>query len=196
MKMADKCDGTHQSTGAASTWIVRWTHLLPAASTVLDVACGAGRHMAWFANRGHAVTGIDRDLTAARNARCPGELVQADIESDAWPLMAGDQPRQFGAVVVTNYLWRPLLPTIVQSVAPAGVLIYETFTSGHETVGRPHRPDFLLQNGELWTACQGMRVVAYENGFLEEPERFVQRIVAVRPDLPFGGPAIPARYLL
>jgi hypothetical protein len=142
------------------------------------------------------VTGIDRDLTAARAAHCPGELVQADIESDAWPLMAGDQPRQFRAVVVTNYLWRPLLPTILQSVAPGGVLIYETFTSGHETVGRPHRPDFLLQSGELWNTCRGMQVVAYENGFLQEPERFVQRIVAVRPALPSDSPATPTRHLL
>ena len=82
--------------------------------------------------------------------------------------------------MVTNYLWRPLLPTMVESVAPGGVLIYETFAQGNETVGRPARADFLLRPGELLTACAGLHVVAYEDGFLEDPARFVQRITAVR----------------
>ena len=68
-----------------------------------------------------------------------------------------------------------------RSVAPGGALIYETFATGNETVGKPSRPDFLLQPGELLRACQDLRVVAYEDGFIEEPARFVQRIAAVRP---------------
>src|SRR5204863_7823314 len=94
--------------------------------------------------------------------------------------------------VVTNYLWRSLFPAIVDSVSPGGVLIYETFGVGNETVGKPSRPDFLLQPGELLRACQPLRVVAYEDGFLEDPARFVQRIAAVRPQ-----PGEPApRYRL
>ena len=83
-------------------------------------------------------------------------------------------------MVVTNYLWRALLPTMVDSVAPGGVLIYETFAAGNETVGKPSRPDFLLRPGELLAACAGLRVVAYEDGFQTSPDRFVQRIAAVR----------------
>jgi SAM-dependent methyltransferase len=116
-------------------------------------------------------------------------MVCADIESGPWPF-AG---RQFGAVVVTNYLWRPVLPTIVGSLAPAGVLIYETFARGNETVGRPARPEFLLRPGELIEACAGLRVVAYEDGFVPEPARFVQRITAVR-ELPQVG--APSRHRL
>ena len=121
-----------------------------------------------------------------------GQAIQADIENGPWPLSG----RQFGGVVVTNYLWRPLLSTIVQSVAPGGALIYETFASGNETVGRPARPDFLLQPGELLSACAGLRVVAYEDGFLDDPARFVQRIAAVR--LADGEPGAnpPPRYPL
>ena len=91
-------------------------------------------------------------------------------------------------MVVTNYLWRPLLPTILDSVAPGGVLLYETFAQGNESVGRPARADFLLRPGELLQTCQGLRVVAYEDGFLAEPARFVQRIAAVRAPLPSAGP--------
>lgn len=160
-----------------SDWVQRWSHLVPAGGTLLDVACGHGRHMRWFAARGHPVTGVDRSPEAIEAVRGLGEAVLADIENGPWPF-AG---REFAGVVVTNYLWRPLLPAIVQSVAAGGVLVYETFTVGNETVGKPSNPDFLLQPGELLGACRDLRVIAYEDGYLDRPARFVQRIAAVRP---------------
>ena len=173
--MTAACDPIH-GTEPPSSWVQRWSHLVPAGGTVLDVACGHGRHMRWFAGRGHAVVGVDRSPDAAAAIAELGQAVLADIESGPWPL-AG---RRFGAVIVTNYLWRPLLPTIVASVAPGGILIYETFATGNETVGKPSRPDFLLMPGELLAGCEGLHVVAYENGFIEPPARFVQRIAAIR----------------
>ncbi|HSV54161.1 MAG TPA: class I SAM-dependent methyltransferase [Burkholderiaceae bacterium] len=163
---------------APSAWVQRWSHLVPDGGSVLDVACGLGRHVRWFAQRNHPVAGVDRAADAIAALAGLGEMVVADIENGPWPF-AG---RAFAGVVVTNYLWRPLLPTVVQSVAPGGVLIYETFAIGNETVGKPSRPDFLLQSGELLQACAAMRVVAFEDGFLTNPARFVQRIAAVRPD--------------
>jgi SAM-dependent methyltransferase len=162
---------------AASSWVQRWSHLVPAGSTVLDLACGSGRHVRWFAERGCRVTAVDRDAAAVEPLRAMAEVVVADIEHGPWPL-AG---RRFDAVVVTNYLWRPLLPVVVESLAEGGILLYETFADGNQTVGRPSNPDFLLRPGELLRAMQGLRVVAYEDGVLEEPTRFVQRITAVRP---------------
>ncbi|MGE4243438.1 class I SAM-dependent methyltransferase [Ramlibacter sp.] len=159
-----------------SPWVVRWAGLVPEGGEVLDVACGHGRHMRFFRGRGHAVTGVDRSPEAIAAVRAVGEAVQADIENGPWPFA----DRRFAAVVVTHYLWRALLPTIVAAVAPGGVLLYETFAAGNETVGKPSRPDFLLQPGELLSACAGLRVVAYEDGFLSGPDRFVQRIAAVR----------------
>ena len=173
---------------APSEWVRRWSRLVPAGGTVLDVACGYGRHMRWFYERNHAVAGVDRAQDAIDFVAHLGQAVCADIEAGPWPF-AG---RGFAGVVVANYLWRPLLPLIVQAVAPGGVLIYETFAVGNETVGKPSRPDFLLRPGELLQACDGLRVVAYEEGFLSEPARFVQRIAAVRP----AGPGTPAGYPL
>lgn len=161
---------------APSPWIERWSHLVPAGAPVLDVACGHGRHMRWFARHEHPVAGVDRSSDAIAFVRDIGEAVLADIEAGPWPFTG----RRFGCVVVTNYLWRPLLHTIVDSVAPGGVLLYETFAQGNETIGKPSRPDFLLQPGELLRACEGLVVVAYEDGFLEQPARFVQRVAAVR----------------
>lgn len=175
------------TTPAPSDWIRRWSHLLAPDATVLDVACGSGRHLRWFAARGHAVVGVDRDAQALAGLAGVGELVQADLEADPWPLPG----RQFGAVVVTHYLWRPLLPTILASVAPAGVLLYETFAEGNAALGRPRNPDFLLRHGELLRHCASpdWHVVGYEDGFLDPPARLVQRIAAVcRAPLPRGDP--------
>lgn len=159
--------------------------------------------MAFFAARGHGVTGVDRSSEALAVAARHGEVVLADVESGPWPLLenrladAGSPlaTRQFDAVVVTNYLWRPLFPRIAHSLTADGVLIYETFSTGNETIGKPSRPDFLLQPGELLTAFSALKVIAYENGFQNHPQRFVQRLVAVNETgAPPGHP--PARYLL
>ena len=174
---------------APSPWVQRWSALVSPGAGVLDVACGSGRHVRWFAQRGCRVTGVDRDAAAIESLQGVGELLVADIENGPWPWPG----RQFDAVVVTHYLWRALLPTLVASVAPGGVLIYETFALGNESVGKPSNPDFLLRPGELLQAAQGLRVLGYEDGFLAAPERFVQRICAVR-EAPTSG--VAARYPL
>lgn len=166
--------------GTPSPWITRWSHLVEPGASVLDVACGGGRHLSWFADRGHPCTGIDRDITKVQDLAAHVTLQSADIENAPWPLRVNGAPQQFGAIVVTNYLWRPLLPTLLQSLAPDGVLLYETFAEGNETVGRPSRPEFLLRHGELLQICQDLHTVAYEDGYLDHPPRFVQRIAAVR----------------
>jgi len=161
---------------AASPWVRRWSPLVANGARVLDVACGTGRHVQWFAERGCRVTALDRDAAALAPLAGIARTVVADIENHPWPL-AGER---FDAVVVTNYLWRPLWSTLLESVDNGGVLIYETFAAGNETVGRPSNPDFLLRPGELLGAVARLRVVAYEDGFLDRPDRFVQRIAAVR----------------
>jgi SAM-dependent methyltransferase len=171
-------------TESPSTWVQRWAHLIQPNSQVLDVACGRGRNMRFLASLGHHLTGIDRDPEAIAAVAALGEAVQADIENGPWPL----PERTFDAVIVTNYLWRPLMPHILASLAPEGVLIYETFAAGNESVGKPSRPDFLLKPGELLSLCQGLHIVAYEDGFLDSPERFVQRIVAVKASQPSDTP--------
>jgi SAM-dependent methyltransferase len=162
-----------------SEWVRRWSSLVTAPALVLDVACGSGRHLCWFAARGDRVTGVDRDSAAVNGLRDQGEIIVADIENGPWPL-AG---RRFDAVVVTNYLWRPLMPSILDALDDGGVLIYETFAVGNEAFGKPSNPHFLLRPGELLDLAASLRIVAYEEGVLESPARCVQRLAAMR-----GGP--------
>ena len=173
---------------APSAWVARWAHLVAPGGTVLDVAAASGRHSAFFAARGHAVTAVDRDGEALGSCAGVATTIVADLERSPWPL-AG---LRFDAVVVTNYLWRPLFADLERALADDGVLIYETFARGQETVGRPARADFLLAPGELLRLARGLRIVAYEDGFLGAPDRFVQRLVAVR-SLPASP---PRRFLL
>lgn len=157
-----------------SDWLLRWAHLLPAGGTVLDLARGRGRQVHWLAERGFRVTALDRDADAVKPLETIAEVIVADVETGPWPLVG----RRFDGVLVTNYLWRPLLPAIVEAIAPGGVLLYETFAIGNETLGRPSRADFLLQPGELLRAADALAIVAYECGRLDDPPRFIQRIAA------------------
>ncbi len=162
----------------ASEWIERWSCLVAPGARLLDVACGSGRHVRWFVSRLAKVTGVDRDERVMAPLRTVARIVVADIENGPWPL--GDET--FDAVIVTNYLWRPLLPKIVGSVAPGGVLLYETFGQRQAEFGRPRNPDFLLRPRELLQVTEGMHVLAYEDVVLEHPKRHVQRVAATRHD--------------
>jgi SAM-dependent methyltransferase len=163
-----------------SPWVARFASLVPPGGRVLDVAAGGGRHVRFFRSRGHAVTAVDRDTSGLADLGSDAgvEVVECDLEAGAaFPFPAG----AFGGVVVANYLHRPILPDVVAAVAPGGVLLYETFARGQERFGRPHRPEFLLEPGELLEAVRGrLRVVAYEDVVLDDPPRAVQHIAAVR----------------
>ena len=161
-------------TGPASDWILRWAHLVSAGAKVLDVASGAGRHTRLFADRGCSVTAIDRNPEALAGLSTCARTVVADIESGPWPL-AGES---FDAIVITHYLWRPLWPTLLGALAPGGLLLVETFALGHERLGRPSNPNFLLRPGELLEVARGLHILAYEDGLLDSPARRVQRIAA------------------
>jgi SAM-dependent methyltransferase len=158
---------------------VQWAGLIAAGATVLDVAAGGGCHSRFFAERGHKVTALDRD-TSAFAAHPDIEIVEADLEDGSpWPLPG----RAFGAVVVTNYLHRPLFPALLDALAPGGVLLYETFMLGNERFGRPSNPAFLLKDGELLDLARGrLSVTAYEARMISQPKMaMVQRIAARRP---------------
>src|SRR5882672_12968397 len=159
-----------------SPWIVQWAGLVPGGTAVLDVAAGGGRHTRFFAERRHKVTALDRNVSALA-AQPDIEIVQADLEDGSpWPLPG----RTFGAVIVTNYLHRPLFAALLDALAPGGVLLYETFMEGNERFGRPSNPAFLLKDGELLDLARGrLSVTAYEARMISEPRMaMVQRIAA------------------
>jgi SAM-dependent methyltransferase len=178
-------------TPAPSAWLQRFAPEAP--GLALDVACGSGRNLRWLAEAGWQVTGVDRDTAATAPLRSIAEIVDADIENGPWPF-AGPRGREFDLVVVCNYLWRPRFSDILAAVKPGGWLVWETFADGQQTVGRPTRPDFLLQRGELLRVCAAWRIVAYEDVFEDGADsrtspRFVQRVAAIRQTVSAPGAA-------
>jgi SAM-dependent methyltransferase len=173
---------------APSDWVARFADLVPRGAHVLDVACGRGRHSLYFAARGCVVDAVDRDPDcAAAFVDSPAvRFVAADIEGGPWPY-AG---RAFDVIVVTHYLFRPLLPILRDSLAEGGLLLYETFASGQQRFGRPTNPDFLLRPGELLDVFRPpLAVIAFEDLVVHRPEPArVQRIAACRGPLPDDRP--------
>jgi len=158
---------------APSPWVVRWATLITRGE-VLDVACGGGRHSTWLLEQGLGVVAVDRAPQSIPGAR----FVQADLEAgDAWPFAH----ERFAGIVVTNYLHRPLLPHLLASLAPDGVLIYETFMAGNERYGKPSNPAFLLHAGELFEVFRSLHVLAFEQGRSVAPKpAVIQRLCARR----------------
>jgi SAM-dependent methyltransferase len=147
---------------------------------VLDVAAGEGRHALFFAERGARVVAVDRDEAALRALPDVDgvDIVIADLEHGDWPLGA----QRFDAIVVVNYLHRPLFPQLMTALADDGTLLYQTFARGNEQFGHPRRAAFLLDPDELLQLVAGkLCVVAYEQGYVTHAgrEAVVQRIAAV-----------------
>ena len=157
---------------APSAWVVRWAPLITH-GTVLDLACGPGRHSKMFLDRGLQVVALDRKPRQIPGAR----FVQADLEDGSpWPLPG----ERFEGVVVTNYLHRPLFEKLKESLQVGGVLIYETFMLGNERFGRPSNPEFLLRPGELREAFRDLTELGFEEGEVREPKpAMIQRLCAV-----------------
>ena len=136
-----------------SPWMTRHADLIKAGSSLLDVACGRGRHAKFFARRGARVTAVDRDDAALASFRGFHDIVQErrDLEKDPWPYA----PESFDCIVVCNYLWRPSGNALLATLKPGGLLLYETFMVGNERFGKPSRPEFLLRSSELLYWIEG-----------------------------------------
>jgi len=170
---------------APSDWVRRFAPLIAAGGEVLDLACGQGRHARFLAGLGYRVEAADRDSSAlAAVAAVAGVVTRCvDLEASPWPYAAG----RFDGIVVTNYLYRPLADNLIEALRPGGVLIYETFALGNESLGRPSNPEFLLRPGELlqWVESR-LQVVAFEQGEVALPKpAVIQRICAAK--RPVGG---------
>lgn len=171
----------HSQISSPLSFISKWMPEKLSGKTVLDYACGNGRHGKLAMERGAHVTFADIDLEglsefAINENVC---LLQADLEEDnRWPLLG----RQYDIVIVTNYLYRQRLADIFETVKPGGFIFYRTFAEGNEAFGRPRNPDFLLRSGELLELAKAnFTVLHYEHGEVDRPSpALVQRLVAKR----------------
>ncbi len=173
-----------------SPWVRRFAPLIKPGGdkggAVLDLAAGGGRHGRYLLGLGFSVVLVDRDIAPLADlaGEPRAEIIEGDLETGASVFASGGllAGRTFAGIVVVNYLHRALMEDIVAALAPGGVLIYETFSSGNERFQRPRNPDHLLRCGELLELLRGrLQIVAYEHGLDETAEipGVKQRICAV-----------------
>ena len=170
-----------------SPWVARFAPLVPNDAWVLDLAAGSGRHGRHLMRQGCGAVFIDRNTDALEDlVDVPNTIVvKADLEDGSNPFGPGGplEAMTFEAVIVVNYLFRPLMACLINAITPGGVLIYETFSRGNEEYARPRNPDHLLRSGELLNLVDGrLQVVAYEHGRLDITDipGIKQRLCAVK----------------
>ena len=170
--------------GIPDTWVLKFAPLIPAGK-ILDLACGRGRHGRYFLKKNYTVTFLDQDISgvADLNNHPKAKLVQYNLEDDTpeknilWPFDVDF----FSGIVVTNYLYRPLFPYLLQSLKPGGVLLYQTFSQGNEQFGRPRNPAFLLEKNELLEVFSTtLDILDFRQGKESNPDRVTQSICAIK----------------
>ncbi len=162
-----------------SNWVKYCLEELPCKNGyALDLACGKGRHSIFLSKLGYNVLSVDID---EHKLNCfNGKLIKKkviDVENiNNWPLAK----KKFNAIIVTNFLNREIFPSIIRSIKKGGLLIYETFSEGHQKIGRPTNPKYILKPRELLLLSNKMQLVAYENIYINNPSNhvFQQRILA------------------
>ncbi len=165
-------------------WLLQNEDLLPRSGRALDLACGRGRHSLWLAERGLRVDAIDRNRERLRLVRAEAETRSLsvtprclDLENDVVDLGNG----VYEAIVVVNYLHRPLFPALRAALRPGAVLVYETFTRAHaQHHDRPSNPDFLLAPDELPDLVAPLKVLRSREG--EFDGRHIASVIALRPE--------------
>lgn len=173
--------GEQSSVSAPMAWVQRWLAGLTESASVLDFACGQGRHARLAADLGCQVLAVDRNQSALDGLEAPIETLCCDLEATPWPFLN----RRFDAIVVTNYLFRPRIWMLAAMLKPGGRLIYSTFRLGNEHYGRPSNPAFLLTPGELLRRAGncGLMVAGFESGLTTDPTpAMVERLCAWRTD--------------
>lgn len=94
-------------------------------------------------------------------------------------------------VVVARFLDRPLIPHLIDALAPGGYLIYDhhyivpAVAGGLARVGGPPSIRFRARPNELLDRFRDLRIIHYEEGIIEDPDQramALARLVACKGD--------------
>jgi len=150
-----------------------FSHLLPKQGRALDLACGLAANAIFMSSLGLDVDAVDISPVAIERVNSTAQLknlniagIVRDIETD------GLLDYQYDVIVVSNYLYRALMPQIINRLNKGGVIFYQTWTQEKVTESGPNNPKFLLKQGELLKHFRELTILHYrEEGKVGDTNR-------------------------
>ncbi len=138
-------------------------HLLPLSGYALDLACGNGANAVFLAERGLTVEAWDISEVALNRLTQKAQQYNLSIISKRLDITPQDLVmNSFDVIIVSRFLDRQLIPSLIQALKPEGLLFYQTFTVNKLTSEGPSHPDYLLQRNELLRLFQTLTLVFYQ----------------------------------
>ncbi|MCG7942285.1 MAG: methyltransferase domain-containing protein [Candidatus Thiodiazotropha taylori] len=159
-------------------------HLLPEQGSALDLACGLGGNALFLAQRGFTVEAWDLSSVAIqRLAQGAGQLKLNNLHARVRDVESQPpQTEQFDVIVVSYFLERSLIPSLIQALKPGGLVFYQTFTRQAVSSEGPQNPAFRLADQELLQLFSQLQVRVYREegrlGDLSLGSRDVAMLVA------------------
>jgi len=158
----------------ASAVLTENSHLLPSQGRALDLASGLGGNAIHLARAGLEVSAIDLSSIAMTKLSTYAEQQQLtiscccrDLENEAEQQSDGLDENAFDVIVVSHYLYRPLLPSLLRALRPRGLLFYQTFTQQRIGASGPSNSAYRLAENELLRHCEGLHILLYREDGLQ-----------------------------
>lgn len=159
--------------GQPSAVLKQWIDRIPR-GRALDLACGSGRNALFLAAHGFEVDAVDISDAAldigrrrAREAGLGVNWIEQDLDEP--PAESPDGANGYTLLLVVRFVDLPLIRKLTDKLAPGGMLVSEQHIVTDAAVGGPSDPAFRLQPGALREAAEGLRVLSYEEGIVEDP---------------------------
>ena len=153
--------GSHQRLQPARV-LKQYAHLLPAAGKALEPACGNGANAIFLAQHGLETWAWDISQEAIHNLDDRAKQAALQIHTRICDVIADPPPeRSFDVIVVSYFLERKLIPHLIRSLNPAGLLFYQTFIRERVDDTGPGNENYRLAGNELLQLCRELHIVLY-----------------------------------
>jgi SAM-dependent methyltransferase len=168
-------DPTHQPQAAEVLYQNR--HLLPCEGEALDLACGLGGNALLMAKAGLQVTAWDLSPVAIQRLQgFAGVQGLTNLRAEVRDLnLEHPQTAGYDVIVVSYFLDRGLIPTLVEALRTGGLIFYQTFTRIAVTERGPSNPAYRLGDNELLELFESLAVRVYR-----EENRLGDRFEGIR----------------
>ena len=141
----------------------------------LDLACGAGRHAIFLAERGWRVTAVDASVVGIELAKTLAQLRGVSVDWRVADLERGEFLIEAGAydlVGVFYYLQRDLFSQIRAGVRRGGLAVAAIHMTDDDPEVKEMNPAYLFGPGELRAEFRGWEILHdYEGASTEEGHR-------------------------